>query len=296
MYDTAPVFYYNIDMTINEFSIELYNLYGSVTRARNCFLYTKKGVRITDLFQENGRAILGWEGGNAFTHLKNTLSRGLTGSFICEDVSRVAKAVSELLNSDRQIFYFSNKMDAVKASVSISQSNSCIYKPWNPNIPSWSEIDTVIIEPPLPWTNTVYILAVNLKAPKPISIATPGGVAIPSPFANAGLAGIETPESAISIPYALEVAIARSIYNLLNAINTRQEKDWFIYDSVLTKYFTRTGPYLTPKVPKNKYDDFVRHCLKLGIAINPHYNENSIVPFGADKGVFTKLKNSPFNY
>ena len=49
---------------------ELYNRYGAVTRARGCFLYTKKGVRLTDLYQEGGRAILGWEGGNAFTHLK----------------------------------------------------------------------------------------------------------------------------------------------------------------------------------------------------------------------------------
>ena len=32
------------------------------------------------------------------------------------------------------------------------------------------------------------------------------------------------------------------------------------------------------------------------IVFNPDYREYSIVPFGADKGVFTKLKNSPFIY
>lgn len=283
-------------MKLSTFSNELYNLYGAVTRARGPFLYTKKGIRITDLYQENGRAILGWDAGNAFTYLKNVLSRGQTGSFICEDISKVAKAVSELLASDRQIFYFSNKMDALKAGLDISQINTSIYKPWNNANQIWSDIDTVVIEPPLPWTNTIYILAVNLSAPKPVSIATPAVVAIPTPSNNIGLPGIETPQNAITIPYALEAAIARSIYNLIEAIQTRQEKDWFIYDTVLTKYFKRTGPYLQPIVPKNKYDDFVLHCLNLGIAINPNYNENSIVPFGADKGVFTKLKNSPFNY
>ena len=70
-------------MNKTEFYNELYTRYGFVTRARNCYLYTKKGVRITDCYQEGGRAILGWEGGNAFTHFKNVLCRGQVGSFIC---------------------------------------------------------------------------------------------------------------------------------------------------------------------------------------------------------------------
>lgn len=276
MYDTVPVFYYNISMKLSTFSNELFNLYGPVTRARGCFLYTKKGIRITDLFQEDGRAILGWDAGNAFTHFKNILSRGLTGSFTCQEVNRVEKSVSELLASNRKIFYFSNKMDALKAGLSFSKENTSIYKPWNNANQIWSDIDTVIIEPPLPWTNTLFILAIR----------TP----------DSETASIEPPQNAISIPYALEAAIARSIYNLIEAIQVRQEKDWFIYDTVLTKYFKRTGPYLFPIIPKEKYDDFVLHCLKLGIAINPDFEKASIVPFGADKGVFTKLKNSPFNY
>lgn len=283
-------------MTINELSENIYNLYGAVTRARGCFLYTKKGIRLTDLYQENGRAILGWEGGNAFTHFKNVLSRGQTGSFICEDNCRAAKAVSTLLASERQLFYFSNKMDAIKAALAISPGNTSTYKPWNINNQNWSEIHCVIIEPPLPWTNTVFILAVSISNPQPVSIASPAGVAFPAPAANIGIPGIETPENAINIPFALETAITRSIYNLLEALQNRQEKDWFIYDTILTKYFTRKGPYLESKVPVTKYSDFVKHCLKLGIIINPDPKGQSIVPYGADKGVFTKLKNSPFNY
>lgn len=278
------------------FAEELYKRYGTVTRARNCFLYTKKGIRITDMYQENGRAILGWEGGNAFTHLKNVLSRGQVGSFICEDVSRVAKAVSELLNSSRQIFYFNNKTDALKAATSIAPTSTSTYKPWDCNNLNWEESVCVIITPPLPWTDSVYILAVKVEPKMAVSLATPAGVAIPTPTAQLGIPGVETPKDAISIPYALETAIARSIYNLIDAIKTRQEKDWFIYDSVLTKYWERKGPYLYTKLPKEKYDSFVLHCLDLGIAINPEYNSFSIIPFGADKGVFNKLKNSPFDY
>lgn len=261
-------------MNKESFFQELYNLYGPVTRARNCFLYTKKGIRITDLYQENGRAILGWEGGNAFTHFKNVLSRGQTGSFICEDHSRLEKAVSTLLSSNRILYYFSSKIDAVKAAVTFTPDNTSIYMPWNSTNLDYSKVDCVVIQPPLPWTDTVYLLAVNTSL----------------------LQADSKPQlqNSITIPFALQTAIARSIYNLIEALKVRQEKDWFIYDPVITKYWERKGPYLYSKVPEDKYDDFVLHCLKLGILINPDAHEKSIIPFGADRGVFSKLKNSPF--
>lgn len=263
-------------MTIQDFSQELFTLYGPVTRARNCFLYTKKGVRITDLYQENGRAILGWDGGSSFTHLKNVLSRGQTGSFICEETSRLSKAIDSLFCTQRIVFFFADRNAALKAGLSISPENTSFYKPWCDIKKAWSEIDAIILEPPLPWTQSIFILAVKedlvLQASK-------------LKF-----------EGQIFLPFALQAAITRSIYNLLEALQFRQEKDWFIYDSVLTKYFKRTGPYLESLVPQEKYDAFVLHCLKLGIAINPDFTRNSIVPFGADKGVFTVLKNSPFDY
>jgi len=267
-------------MTIKEFSKELHNLYGSVTRARGCFLYTKKGTRITDLYQENGRAILGWEGGNAFTHFKNVLSRGQVGSFLCEDSSRLKKAVSELLSSDREIFFFADKMSAIKTGLQLSPEKTSAYKPWTLDSSIISKIDALVIEPPLPWTNTIYILAVKKELINQL----------PQEAIK------ELDNRSIIIPFALQTGITRAIYNLIDAIKNRQEKEWFIYDTVLTKYWTRKGPYLTPKVPAEKYDDFVIHCLKLGIAINPEAKGTSIVPYGADKGVFTALKNSPFYY
>lgn len=34
--------------------------FGFVRRARGPFLYTQKGVRLTDLYRDAGRAVLGW--------------------------------------------------------------------------------------------------------------------------------------------------------------------------------------------------------------------------------------------
>lgn len=269
-------------MKLSELSTELFNRYGAVKRARGCFLYTKKGVRLTDLYQEAGRAILGWEGASAFTMFKNVLSRGQTGSFICEEapVSRLQKAVSELLASDRIIFCFSSHKDAFEAGLALFPDETSLYRPWNAQNEKIkiNQQAALIVTPPLPWAQSIYILALDAKKVE------------------------ENPDrllfirNAIKLPFALEVAITRSIYNLIKALQERQEKDWFIYDPLLTKYWNREGPYLFPKVPQDNYKDFVLHCLDCGLVISPDYNQPSIVPFGADKGVFTKLKNSPFTW
>ena len=269
-------------MKLSELSTELFNRYGAVKRARGCFLYTKKGVRVTDLYQEAGRAILGWEGASAFTMFKNVLSRGQTGSFICEEapVSRLQKAVSELLASDRIIICFSSHKDAFEAGLALFPDETSLYRPWNAQNEKIkiNQQAALIVTPPLPWAQSIYILALDAKKIE------------------------ENPDrllfirNAIKLPFALEVAITRSIYNLIKALQERQEKDWFIYDPLLTKYWNREGPYLFPKVPQDNYKDFVLHCLDCGLVISPDYNQPSIVPFGADRGVFTKLKNSPFTW
>ena len=269
-------------MNKSELFNELYKRYGAVKRARGPFLYTAKGVRVTDLYQEAGRAILGWEGGSAFTIFKNILSRGQTGSFICEDtpVSRLQKAVSELFASDRTIFCFSSQKAAFEAGLSLFPDDTNVFRPWNIqnekiNI---SETSGLILTPPLPWAENLFIYAADTKK------------LLQNPDQTLLVRG------SIKLPFALEAAYTRSIYNLIKALQERQEKDWFIYDTILTKYWERQGPYLFPKIPQENYKAFVLHCLDCGILISPDYNNPSIVPFGADKGVFTRLKNSPFEY
>ena len=263
-----------------QFAQEIYNRFGTIKRCRGCFLYTKKGVRLTDMNQENGRAVLGWDAGNAFTFFKNALNRGVTGSFITEDVSRTDKAVSELLASERKVFYFSKKADALKAGLFFSPEGTSVWKPWGPAEIKWADIPCVIIAPPLPWTDSLYILAV--KADVLHSVDSTAAAKI---FA-----------SSIIIPFPLQAAVTRAFYNMIAALQQREEKDWFIYDTILTKYWERKGPYLYPKIPEEKYDSFILHCMDCGVVINPDYHSPSIVPFGADKGVFTKLKNSPFEF
>ena len=131
-----------------------------------------------------------------------------------------------------------------------------------------SDFECVCIVPPLPWTENIYIPTVKRDV-------TPL-------FVSEKISG------------ALKSGIARSIYDLIAELPRRLEKKWFLYDNVLQDYFIRKGPYLYSKINEADYDDFVRHCLDCNLAVSPAFDIPSIVPYGADKGVFSLLKNNPW--
>lgn len=311
-------------MNKEEFALEIFKRYGNVKRARNCFLYTAKSVRLTDLCQEDGRAILGWGGSSAFTMFKNALGRGANGSFFTDYSYRLEKAVSSLLDSKRKILCFYKKSAVFEAADFVQRNNFFInknslaqtetsssnqkileqtenflsnqprsekqseifYKPWllsqDGKSINWSEKSLVILQPPLAWASELYILAIKSENQQSSEILEK----IKSKFQ----------EEIVCLPSPLKAAYARSIYNLIQALQERSEKDWFLWDTVLKNYFVRKGPYLFSKIPQNKYDDFVLHCLDLGILINPDFEKASIVPFGADRGIFSCLKNKAFKF
>jgi len=255
-------------------SDEIFKRYGTIQRARGCFLYTKKGVRLTDMYQEGGRAILGWGGSSSFTVFKNVLNRGITGTFFTEYDSRIQNAVSKLLASERRVFFYNSKENALKESLAFFSGETRFFRPWENSSIDWSSLPSVILEPPLPWTKDIFILAVKAESPK----------------------DFQKIDSGIKINAPMQAAISRSIYNLIKEIQVRKESDWFLYDTVLNAYFERKGPYLYPKIPKEMYDAAIVHFLDSGIVISPDFSNPSIVPFGADLGVFSKLKKNPFKY
>ncbi len=273
--------------------------YGTVRRARGCFLYTQKNIRLTDMYQAGGRAILGWGSGSATTVFKNVLERKITGAFDTDfspkadnEKSRLSKAVSELLgeivteeNRGRVVFVFNsvgeckNSVEFVKEKFGIDAKK---YIPWNQDGTDWRNEKAVIVEPTFAWDEDIFILALEENF----------------------FAELEKNESLYEkiislvyrIPAPLCAAFTRAIYDLIKELQCREEKNWFIYDTVLTKYWVRKGPYLYPKVPLEKYQDFVLHCLENCLVISPDYDVPSIVPFGADFGNFTKLKKNPFEF
>ena len=259
--------------------------YGTVKRARGCFLYTEKRVRLTDLYQEAGRAILGWGAKGTFTILKNVLERGITGSFYTDFSaknvkfkSQLSRAVSALFGDDRTAFVFSSKSSALKAALELSSSGTSFFRPWNPVSVEWRNVDCIVFAPALPWTDDIFVLAAKS------SLVCAENQKVPSKKFDF--------ESEITPP--LCAAVTRSVYDLVKALQEREEKNWFIYDKIVTKYWTRKGPYLFPKVSEEKYQDFVLHCLGCELVVSPDFSQPSIVPFDADFGVFRKMEKNPF--
>lgn len=269
---------------INILAESIRSRFGTVKRARGNFLYTEKRVRLTDMFLEGGRAVLGWGSDffSGWTILKNIISRGLTGSFVTDfnavsknsGLSRLSRAVSALLNDERIAIICNSKEDALKKSLAISKDGTFVYRPWNAQNIDWKNAACVLIAPPLAWAQNIWIVAVK------------------SEFVE----NLQTDFCSALIPAALEAAVTRSFYDLIKALQVREEKDWFKYDKVLTKYWTRHGPWLFPKIPQEKYENFVQHCLDCELVVSPFFSVPSIVPFGADSGVFKKLEKSPFDF
>ena len=99
---------------------EINKKFGAVTRARECYLYTKKGQRLLDLWQLGGRAILGWGNSKPQTIFKNVLNRGISGFFHTEFDESVQKSVSSLLESPRICLFYNSKTEALKTALTFS--------------------------------------------------------------------------------------------------------------------------------------------------------------------------------
>ncbi len=243
--------------------------YGNVRRARGCFLYTAKGVRLTDLYQEGGRAILGWGGSPAVTALKDALSRGASGSYRTDWDHRLDKALSDLLGFPARGHAYARPEEAAAAAQELG-GQAVRWTPWKKQ--DFQAAPAVIVEPPFPMAEGITLLAVR-----------------------SGQDGACPPERSIRLPAPLQAAFARSLYDAIKAEKERQEKDFFIYDRVLTRYWKREGPWLSPTVPQDRYRDFILHCLDCELVISPDYGRESLVPYGADPGVFRKLERQPFD-
>ncbi|MGI5173790.1 hypothetical protein H0R92_09335 [Treponema sp. OMZ 840] len=278
------------------YKTEFVKRYGAVSRARGCYLYTQKGVRITDMYRDSGRAVLGWgcSGSKAFKIFKNTLERGQTGSFPCEYERRFEKAVLALLGSYDHARWF---LSAESLLTSVYQSawgeeyaeKKSMYgiKLWRPWFPEHAEIpsDGLFVQPDTKTCN--FIPGVCALYP-PFALSTSGYIAV---FEKKE--GAEPPRSDTCSP-ALLNALARAVYDLSAEIPRRSEKDFSAFDFVLGQYFIRSGAYFMPKIKSEQYKDFVLHCLDCALLLAPVCTVPSVVPFGASQGDFSQLKRKPF--
>lgn len=286
-------------MNYDWYNKEILKCYGTIKRARGSYLYTAKGVRLVDMYQEAGRAILGWGNcsGRSMLMLKNTMDRGITGSFATDHENRLTKAVLSVVPEYPHVrFYASQERMALAIAqytgivVSLETFSNLSFEEWlcNNGIAIWR-----------PWLDVSDMTANTSKGEKstcgnamvvvpPVSWAGTGFICV---FADKNTDNILVSDHC---PPPFLAAATRAFYDLQKELPKRTEENWCIFDKVLGEYFVRTGPYLFPKIARDKYKDFVIHCIDKEMLVSPNYAIPSIIPFTANEGDFKKLKNNPF--
>ncbi len=294
---------------------EILKRYGMVRRAYDYHLYTAKGVRLLDLFQESGSAILGWRSGRAKLAFKNILDRGITGTFPTETEDELVLAVQEVLPYYNTVRWYETKEKARLACASYLGLWSEIPLIESPILHTEASIDMgpggdsplssakQIYGIPIwrPWLDEAFYTMSDRIDSSFLQNATDTletmVLASPLPFAGGCTLAVfactspDSPEPppSDSIAPALLGALARAYADLASALFERTEADWARYDKYTSPFWDRRGPYLVPKMRKSRYNDFFGKCLDKGILISPDYAVPSIVPFIADAGEFKAL-------
>ena len=290
---------------------EIKKRYGNVKRARGIYLYTEKSVRLTDCFLDGGRAILGHGGGKAKTAFKDCFERGANGFYDSGLLPAFEKAVKQLLPSNfTTIRLYTEKTAAPlegisyslecsreKADAALEQTSLSLESArekaepvlWRP----WLEISGKSTEQPTGYPKIQIVHNVEGDFPAIVKIVPPFPYATElCVYAFSTACGEEMlqnlPKNDI-VPAPLLAAFTRGFYDLKIALGTYTENDFKANSKVFEPFFIRNQCYLFPKIPEEKYKDFVLKCLDIGIVISPDYNVPSIIPWRANPGDLKKI-------
>lgn len=308
---------------------EIKKRYGNVKRARGIYLYTEKSVRLTDCFLDGGRAILGHRGGKAKTAFKDCFERGANGFYDSGLLPAFEKAVKQLLPRNfTTIRLYTEKTAAPlegisyslessreKADAALEQTSYSLESArekaepvleqtsfslessqkkaepvlWRP----WLEISGKSTEQPTGYPKIQIVHNVDGDFPAIVKIVPPFPYATElCVYAFSTACGEEMlqnlPKNDI-VPAPLLAAFTRGFYDLKIALGTYTENDFKANSKVFEPFFIRNQCYLFPKIPEEKYKDFVLKCLDIGIVISPDYNVPSIMPWKANPGDLKKI-------
>jgi hypothetical protein len=246
------------------------------------------------MYQESGRAVLGWKASLSATAFKDVFTRGASGSFSSEEAGRLKKAVADLLPGTSFVRWYTGSTaealmlragafgrrqpgeaccaaDGKNAHAAVlSCADPVLWYPWKQAVSGVPGADTAaayLFLPPFPLAYDTVIRAAR---------------------ADSGFGKAQAPSSDM-LPPCILAGITRSIRDLIAEIPRRSESGWAVYDDILGQFWTREGPYLYPKMPRERYAAFAQLCLDSGLVISPDYDIPSLIPFNADRGVFAEL-------
>ena len=228
-----------------------------VKRARDYYLYDLKGKRYLDMYQDNGRAVLGHRPEKISEVLKNTVSKGLIARYPSVYLSRLIKTLRSFFPDNGNILISSSEERAAKllgpdskpADIVMGRTGKAVL--WRPYTDTPIVGDMLFPLLPVPGLFDLQIACLN-----PVRYG-------------------DLPESDIISP-VLAAAVVRILYNLSR--NKPENDTVFLRTIDEGSLFSRDGIYLRPLCSAEKYDNLYREALAKGIVLSPDLKFPSILP------------------
>ena len=166
--------------------------------------------------------------------------------------------------------------------------------------PGTKRPDVIKLVPPFPWATSLSIYAFRTGTTPATGAQTQAGTKTGVTATGATPAtATQTADPATSreipasdtVPAPLLAAYARAFCDLKTALGTYGENDFKQFSAQLSPLFDRRACWLFPKIPRDRYDDFVLRCLDEKIVVSPDYDTPSVMPWRANKGDIKRIAN-----
>lgn len=278
-------------MNMMNFYDEIRNRYGNVKRARGFYLYTEKNIRLLDMYLDGGMSILGRRENQAPLVFKQSIDKGLNAFLPSSGDYRLKKALNSLF-PEHPHFYFLSEWSKAFSFLEIEDNktdlDSCIMEnTWKPFLPS-SE---------------------NLKKKKVFFVNPPFCTSI-----KIAVSKDDLPILSCAVSAAEKEVLAKAFFDLIRVIKLRENESGLSDEELINSargknkkqqlakniksykrvaelcshFWNMEGPYLFPKLNKEKYDDFFKAALDSHILLSPDFTIPSILP---KIRVYTELEN-----
>ena len=244
-----------LDLKI-DLNSKIVELYGYVKRSRKCYIYTEKGVRITDMCLQGGRAILGWGEGCGRGRMKNSLDLNQMGLLPTRSDERFRKVISRIFPQFHRFEIFFDQKSADEFIKSLGITSFSILFATEMTNHGENTNEAAIIIPPFPFGETTIVGFNRETATKVESI----------------------------VPGAILDGITRAFYDSKLGKFQPTEEALRKFDDKIERFWTRDKMLLFPKISENDYPDFFSECLQRKILISPCFSIPSFLPHWANSG------------
>jgi hypothetical protein len=242
---------------------DLLRLLPPIRRTRGNRLYAADGRRFLDLWLDDGRGILGDRDRYTRTYAANAADKGLIRPYPGLYDTRFVKAVKAAWPGFSTVKVFSSEERAKAAAGTLPVA---IARPFA-LLPDTCGLAMPRLPCPRPYAP--WCLIARDGTPAAAALALESGDLVPAQSLYAAARGLASIESAVRDGYG--------------------EALWTRFDRRLGAWFERSGPYLSPKIPVERYEDFFRTALEGGALVSPRPDAPSIVPPDFDDGELVKL-------